>query len=204
VIRARAESIAADMDKVPGRFNVLEIDGATVVVDYGHNTHSLSAVIDALSKFPHERRTVVYSTAGDRRDCDMIRQGELLGKSFDRVILYEDHYLRGRAEGEIMGLFRKGMESAGRVKEVVELHGAIKAAETAMASVQPGELLLLQADAIDETMQWLRHYVTSRLPAEPIEAVGEAENASAMAGKSASRAEVASPVLAEAPAAAKV
>ena len=41
VIRTRAESIAADIDKVPGRFNVLEIEGATVVVDYGHNTHSL-------------------------------------------------------------------------------------------------------------------------------------------------------------------
>ena len=38
VIRARAESIAADIDKVPARFNVLEIEGATVVVDYGHNT----------------------------------------------------------------------------------------------------------------------------------------------------------------------
>ena len=41
VIRSRAESFAADIDKVPGRFNVLEIEGATVVVDYGHNAHSL-------------------------------------------------------------------------------------------------------------------------------------------------------------------
>jgi cyanophycin synthetase len=43
LIRTRAESIAADSDKVPGRFNVLEIEGATVVVDYGHNAHSLDA-----------------------------------------------------------------------------------------------------------------------------------------------------------------
>ncbi len=159
IIRARAETIAADVDKVPGRFNVLEIEGATVVVDYGHNTHSLAAVIQALEQFPHKRRTCVYSTAGDRRDCDIIRQGELLGAAFDRVVLYEDHYRRGRTEGEIVGLFRKGLESASRTNEIVEVVGATKACETALSSTQPGELVLLQADAIDETMQWLRGYL---------------------------------------------
>ena len=178
LIRARAESIAADSDKVPGRFNVLEIEGATVVVDYGHNVHSLTAVIEALGGFPHSRRTCVYSTAGDRRDCDIVRQGALLGAAFDRVILYEDHYLRGRAEGEIVGLLRQGLASATRAKEIVEIAGATKAAETALASTQPGELVLLQADTIDETMQWLRAYVealTARTAPDVIEQVlGEA------------------------------
>ena len=95
-IRAGLESFAADTAKVPGRFNLLEIDGATVIVDYGHNVSALAALIEALENFPPSRRTVVYSAAGDRRDCDMVRQGELLGHAFDRVILYEDHYLRGR------------------------------------------------------------------------------------------------------------
>ena len=161
LIRERAKSIAADADKVPGRFNVLEIEGATVVVDYGHNAHSLTAVIEALRNFPHERRTCVYSTAGDRRDCDIVRQGELLGAAFDRVILYEDHYRRGRNQGEIIGLFRKGLESAARTKEIIEIEGATKAAELSLNTAQPGELVLLQADAIDETMQWLREYLVA-------------------------------------------
>ena len=159
IVRARAESMAADVDKVPGRFNTLELDGVTVVVDYGHNVHSLSAVIAALAAWPHERRTCVYTTAGDRRDCDIIRQGELLGAAFDRIVLFEDHYRRGRQEGEIIALFRKGVESATRVKEIIEIDGATKAAETALSTAKPGELVLLQADTIDETMQWLRGYV---------------------------------------------
>jgi len=161
IIRSRASTIAADMGKVPGRFNILDIDGATVIVDYGHNVHSLTAVLEVVEKFPHERRMAVYSTAGDRRDCDMIRQGELLGAAFDRVVLYEDHYRRGRAEGEIMGLFRKGVESASRAKEIIEITGAVKAAEAALNMVQPGELLLLQADKIDETMDWIRNYIST-------------------------------------------
>ncbi len=159
LIRTRAESIAADIDKVPGRFNVLEIEGATVVVDYGHNAHSLAAVIEAINTFPHARRTCLYTTAGDRRDVDIVRQGELLGGAFDRVVLYEDHYRRGRADGEIMGLLRKGLASATRTKEILEVVGANKAAEVTLTAARPGELVLLQADTIDETVQWLKGYL---------------------------------------------
>ncbi len=159
LIRTRAESIAADIDKVPGRFNVLEIEGTTVVVDYGHNAHSLAAVIEAINTFPHARRIGMYTTAGDRRDSDIIRQGELLGAAFDRVILFEDHYRRGRADGEIVGLLRKGLASAARTKEIIEVVGADKAAELTLSTAQPGELVLLQADTIDETVQWLKGYL---------------------------------------------
>jgi len=158
-IRAGLESFAADLDKVPGRFNLLEIGGATVIIDYGHNVSSLSAVIDAIEQFPHERRTVVYSAAGDRRDCDMIRQGELLGDAFDRVILYEDHYPRGRADGEIMGLFRRGLAGAARAREIQEFHGNLKAIESALRNARPGELVVVQADVIDETLDYIRRYL---------------------------------------------
>jgi cyanophycin synthetase len=197
---------------VPGRFNVLDIDGATVIVDYGHNVHSLTAVLEVVEKFPNKRRMAVYSTAGDRRDCDMIRQGELLGSAFDRVILYEDHYLRGRAQGEIMGLFRKGVESSARTKEIIEITGATKAAEAALNMVQPGELLLLQADKIDETMDWIRHYIGTmverKTAAEELieEAVAEPistpEPANATSEKLTSR-EISGTILAESSAAAK-
>ncbi len=204
LIRARAESIAADIDKVPGRFNVLEIEGTTVVVDYGHNVHSLTAVIEAINTFPHTRRTCLYSTAGDRRDIDIIRQGELLGEAFDRVVLYEDHYRRGRAEGEIMGLLRQGLQSATRTKEIIEVVGANEAAEVTLTSAQPGELVLLQADTIDETVQWLKGYL------EALAAKNAEANESVMAGleplpppKKLTAAEIESEILAEAQTVAK-
>ena len=204
-IRQRASTIAADMGKVPGRFNVLDIDGATVIVDYGHNVHSLTAVLEVVEKFPHQRRMAVYSTAGDRRDCDMIRQGELLGSAFDRVILYEDHYRRGRAEGEIMGLFRKGVESSTRAKEIIEIVGATKAAESALNMVQPGELLLLQADKIDETMDWIKHYISTmvdrKVSAEALIEEAVSEPTSEAAPEPAS--EVPNTIMAESSAAAK-
>lgn len=169
LIRDRVASFTADIDKVPARFNVFDIEGATVVVDYGHNAHSLSAVINALDTFPHSGRSCVYSTAGDRRDCDIVHIGKLLGNAFDRVVIYEDHYLRGRAPGEIMGLLRKGLDSATRTTEILEVRGATNAAEAALSSTKPGELVLLQADTVDETIQWLRGYVEQRVNRSPEE-----------------------------------
>jgi len=161
-IQSRAASFHLDLEKMPGRFNVLELDGSTVIVDYGHNPSALQAVIDTINQFPHAKRTVVYTTAGDRRDCDMIRQGELLGAAFDHVILYEDHYKRGRADGEIIGLFRKGMQSASRVKKIEEIHGAVAAMEAALKLASPDNLLVIQADTIDETVQFVRRFLETR------------------------------------------
>ncbi len=155
-IRIGLESFSAYMDKVPGRFNLVEMNGATIIVDYGHNPSSLQAVVQAISQFPHQRRTVIYSAAGDRRDIDMIRQGELLAGAFDRVVIYEDHYLRGREPGEISRLFKQGLDVGGRVKEIFEVQGWQKAVDQALAMIQPGELVVMQADVIDETMQYLQ------------------------------------------------
>jgi cyanophycin synthetase len=168
-IRAGLETFGADLEYVPGRFNLLEVKGAAVVVDYGHNPSSLIAMLDALSVFPHQHRIAVYTAAGDRRDCDMVRQGELLAGSFDRVILYEDHYVRGRNPGEIMRRFREGLLRGRRVKHVEEIFGAVKAIETSLAMLQPGDLLLLQADTIDETVDFVRQYLAAHHHAREVD-----------------------------------
>lgn len=169
VMLARAESFAADLSKAPGRFNLFEIDGSPVVIDYGHNPSALLALISACERFPQKNRVAVYSTAGDRRDCDMIRQGQILGESFDHVILYEDHYKRGREDGEIIRLFRQGLDGTPRVRKIDEIQGAIKAMEAALALAGPDNLLVIQADAIDETVAFIREYLRARTQNDEIE-----------------------------------
>jgi cyanophycin synthetase len=160
-IRAGLASFSNEPDMVPGRFNILSVGGATVVLDYGHNVSALQALIDAIASFPHERRTVVYSAAGDRRDSDMIRQGQMLGDHFDRVVLYEDQYTRGRADGEIMSLLRQGLSQAKRAKEIEDHRGGPRSVEAALEALRPGDLLLVQADVIETTIDFVRDYLAS-------------------------------------------
>jgi cyanophycin synthetase len=169
VIQHAMQSFASKLDQVPGRFNLLKIGDAAVIVDYGHNSSALAALIEVVGQFPHARRSIVYSAAGDRRDCDLIEQGVMLGRAFDRVFLYEDHYLRGRADGEIMALFRRGLATAPRTSDVLEIRGALKAVEQALERVRPGELLLIQADVIDETVEFIKRYLASRVSGREID-----------------------------------
>ena len=148
-----------DLKQSPGRFNIVEINKAMVVVDYGHNPSALDALIKAVETLPGNRRSVVYSTAGDRRNCDIERQGEQLGNHFDDVYVYEGHYKRGRADGETIALFQSGLNRGTRAKNICTVEGALVAAETALNNLRPGDLLLLQADTVDETVDFLMDYV---------------------------------------------
>jgi cyanophycin synthetase len=186
IVRAGVQSFASDTYMVPGRFNLFEIGGATVLVDYGHNVSALQALTDALRTFPHERRVAVYSAAGDRRDEDMIEQGRILGRSFDEVYLYEDQYRRGRAEGEIMDLIEFGIREGGnREKSVRKIRGALAATEAALAAIQPGDLLLIQPDTVDETMRMMRRVLESRKVGREVDldgAIATAEGEFAVVG----------------------
>jgi cyanophycin synthetase len=159
VLQDGLETFASEMDTLPGRFNLFEIGGATVIFDYGHNVSSLSCLLEVVETLPHRRRTVIYSSAGDRRDQDLIRQGAMLGEAFDRVVIFEDQYVRGRAPGEIIRLFREGLAGGSRVTEVYDYQGALVATEAVLRDARPGDLLVIQADDIDTTMGFLHRYL---------------------------------------------
>jgi cyanophycin synthetase len=162
VIAATLRTFTADLDQAPARFNLLEINGATAVFDYGHNADSLACLVEVLDQMPHAWRLVVYTAAGDRRDGDLIRQGELLGDGFDRVILYEEeHCTRGRSPGQIISLFRQGLAGRRRVRQIDEVQGAINAIQTTLGLARPGDLVLVQVDLVDETIELVRQLLAS-------------------------------------------
>ena len=55
-----------------------------------------------------------------------------------------------------MSLFRKGLAAGDRVQEVDTIQGWQDAVEAALWLAQPGDLLLVQADSIDETVAYVR------------------------------------------------
>lgn len=139
----------------PGRFNLIDYHGVTIILDYGHNTSSLAKMLEILEEFPHLTRTALYSAAGDRRDDDIRQQGEMLGRAFDRVIIYEAAYIRGRQPGEISRLFHEGIQRSPRTTDFQQIQGGIPGLQRALQLSQPGELLLLQPDTVDEGVRFL-------------------------------------------------
>jgi len=151
-IRMGLATFTSSAQQTPGRFNVLEANGATVIIDYGHNPSAVAALVEALEAFPHSRRSIIFSAEGDRRDEDIIRQTQILGDSFDSVILYEYPNRRGRAKGEILALLKEGLATGTRLSETTVVADEPPAVDLALRSLEPGDLLIVQPKEIDDVV----------------------------------------------------
>jgi len=161
-VEAGLASFVNDARTVPGRFNVFDYRGATLIADYGHNPDAILALVQAVSAMPAGRRAVVISGAGDRRDIDIRRQTEILGEAFDDVILYQDQCQRGRADGEVLRLLREGLAQAGRARHVQEIHGEFLAIDTALARLRAGDLCLILIDQVEAALAHIAARVAAR------------------------------------------
>ena len=164
-IRQGLASFQSDAGSVPGRFNLMAYRGATVIADYGHNPDAMRALVAAVQAMPATRRSVVISGAGDRRDEDIREQTQILGAAFDEVILFEDACQRGRAEGEVVGLLRQGLEGATMTRQVDSIQGEFLAIDTALQRLRPGDLCLVLVDQVQAALQHLQQRCAEAGPA---------------------------------------
>jgi cyanophycin synthetase len=152
IIREGLKTFVNDAQNAPGRFNLFNYRGATLIADYGHNPDAIIALVTAVENMPAKRRSVVISGAGDRRDVDIRHQTEILGDIFDDVVLYQDQCQRGRADGEVLELLRQGLVNAKRASHIEEIRGEFAAIDAALARLNEGDLCLILIDQIDEAL----------------------------------------------------
>ncbi len=152
-----------DAVTAPGRFNVFDYRGATLIADYGHNPDAMLALVKAVEAMPANKRLVVISGAGDRRDEDIRQQTEILGGAFDEVILYQDACQRGRADGEVIALLRDGLKDARRVRHIEAINGEFLAIDTALGRLQEGDLCLILIDQVEEALAHISSQITNSL-----------------------------------------
>jgi len=119
-IGRRLESFPLPKEPGKGYFQVFAADGVTLVCDPCHNSSALQMLTEALETIPHGRRTIVYSVPGNRRDADLVRQGELLAAHFDRVVLYDHQRGHSRPAGEIPARIAQGIAAGARAKTVTQ------------------------------------------------------------------------------------
>jgi len=155
LIAAGLATFDSDPNTVPGRFNRFSFRGATVIADYGHNPDAILALAQAIDAMPARRRSIVISAAGDRRDQDILEQAEIVGRFFDDAILYQDAAQRGRADGEVVALLRKGLINAPRTTRIDDIRGEFLAIDTALDRLEPGDVCLVLIDQVQEALAHL-------------------------------------------------
>jgi cyanophycin synthetase len=174
-IRQGLRSFTTSIYQAPGRLNVFDLDGVTVVLDYAHNAAGLETLGDFVERLATDRptgsgrpgeaswsanlRVATIATAGDRRDEDMRELGRVAARYFDEVIVREDRNTRGRQVGEVAALVMEGIREAqasgARVGHAEIVIDEMEAARKALDRARPGDLVVLCVDYATETYKEL-------------------------------------------------
>jgi cyanophycin synthetase len=149
-IRLGLRTFQTDDVTAPGRFNMFDVAGATVIVDYGHNPHAVKAVQQAITLMKPRRKIGVVAAPGDRRDADIQELAVIAANTFDWVVVREDDDLRGRERGEVAELISATIS---RTRPSLPLRVTLDegtAVREALDMARPGDAVVLFIDKIDE------------------------------------------------------
>ncbi len=128
----------------PGRFNMYNVHGTNVILDYGHNIEGYKVVLESIKKINHKRIIGVVGVPGDRTNSSTLKVGNICGENFDYIYIKEDRDKRGRKDGEIADLLKKGILETGfknsKLNIILDEEEALK---KAIESSNPGDLVIM-------------------------------------------------------------
>ena len=162
-IRAALSGFGDQPSDNPGRCQLVEVHGVRIMLDFGHNSHGLKAILDLgkilIAKQPGARLCVSLGQAGDRLDSEILALGDTLSAmGTDRVILREmAGYERGRAPTEVATMIRQRLiEQDYDSTNIHIVKGEINALDDALAWSKPGDLIMLLVHLEREAVsQWI-------------------------------------------------
>ncbi|MBM7621369.1 cyanophycin synthetase [Bacillus tianshenii] len=145
-LRSNVITFLSTEEQNPGRFNVLNVHGRTVVVDYAHNPAGLKALFETVNLLKRGRIITVGSAAGDRQDQTILEMGRIIGNYADVFVIKEDYNLRGRTPGETINLLSDGVEEARSSTAIYVHHKELEAMNQGWKLTGVGDTLVLLYD----------------------------------------------------------
>lgn len=143
----------------PGRLNVFELGGCTVVVDYAHNPHGFLALAEVVNALPAGRRIVLLGQAGDRSDDDLRELAAAALAMRPDVVLVKElaAMLRGREIGEVPRVLVAALHDLGVPADAIErVDDEVAGARRALALARAGDVVVLPVHKQrDEVVGWL-------------------------------------------------
>ncbi|MGH6946317.1 MAG: glutamate ligase domain-containing protein, partial [Kiloniellales bacterium] len=143
-------SFDASFETNPGRFNLRNIKGFRIAVDYAHNEAKFRAVAELTGALDvGGERICAFCAAGDRDDAQLARMASVLASRFERFLVFESKNLRGRAPGSVPEVLAQALIGAGVPPERIARHAnSADAIAALLADARPGDFALLIADDI--------------------------------------------------------
>lgn len=151
----------------PGRANLYRLNGGHVMVDYGHNSDAFDAICRMTSNWNDRRVTGIVGVPGDRDDKVIVHAARVAAKGFNRLIVKEDHDLRGRAPGAVADLLSRTVRAESPAIECEVVLDEIEALRRAINEMIKGEVIVLFYEKLQPIQRLLREFAAQPVPSLP-------------------------------------
>jgi cyanophycin synthetase len=166
-IRQGLRTFDSTFFQAPGRMNVFNEHPFKVLFDYGHNAHAVAVMSDLAQRLDVTgRRIVVLAGPGDRRDEDLVAIAGAVAGRFDHYICRRDDALRDRKPDEVPRIMAAALRAAGvREQAISVIPDEQEAISAALNMGQPGDLVLVFADALVRSWKQITKFKPAGAPA---------------------------------------
>lgn len=155
----------------PGRANLYRLNGGHVMVDYGHNTQAFEAICRMTSNWSDRRVTGIITVPGDRADALIDRAARVAAKGFDKLIVREDHDMRGRKRGDVANIFCRAIRETSPATSCEVILDEVDALRQAVSRMVKGEVIVVFYEKLQPIQAALQEFAAQpvvSLPPVPV------------------------------------
>jgi cyanophycin synthetase len=151
----------------PGRANLYRLNGGHVMVDYGHNSDAFDAICRMAANWKDRRVTGIIGVPGDRDDSVIAHAARVAAKGFNRVIVKEDHDLRGRQRGAVANLLCDTVRDVSPATHCEVVLDEVEALRRAVSEMAKGEVIVLFYEKLQPIQKALEEFAPQPVPSLP-------------------------------------
>eukprot|EP01133_Synstelium_polycarpum_P013149 gene13149-15458_t len=158
-IRMSLETFIPSAAQTPGRMNIFKFKEFQILVDFAHNPDGFNGIKDYLKTIEATEHVGVISGTGDRRDEDIKETARIAAQMFDKIIICQEKYLRGRNQQELIDLLLSGIYEVKPDMEVIINNNGNDCLQYIIATAKSGSFMTILSDTIDNAIVKVTEYL---------------------------------------------
>jgi cyanophycin synthetase len=162
-IKMSLETFVPSAAHTPGRMNVFKFRDFKILVDFAHNPDGFNGIKEYLATVDATEHVGVISGTGDRRNEDIIETARIAAQMFDKVVICQEKYLRGRTQQELIDLLIKGLTEIKPDINIEINNNGEECMRNLVTHAKSGSFITILSDTIDNAIQKVTFYLDKEL-----------------------------------------
>ena len=158
-IRMSLQTFIPSAALTPGRMNIFKFKEFQIMVDFAHNPDGFNGIKDFLKTVESTEHVGVFSGTGDRRDEDIKETARIAAMMFDKIIICQEKYLRGRDQQDLIDILLAGIYEIKPDMEVIINNNGDDTLKYIMATAKSGSFYTILSNTIDNAIVKVTEYL---------------------------------------------